>query len=88
VIDDQAVIMEVDEMARGFVSLILPLDEPLLPLGTPCHRARVRLVREEWERARRTYLSRTGIDVIAAIKRHEAWLRSPENAPQLYVERR
>lgn len=59
-----------------------------LPPGFPCHRSRVGAVRRCWEVARETHLKATGIDVLGAIKRHEAWLRSPENAPELHVQRR
>ena len=59
-----------------------------LPPDFQCHSSRVGAVRRCWETARETHLKATGIDVLDAIKRHEAWLRSPENVPELHIERR
>jgi hypothetical protein len=85
---DLEIIAEVDDMARQSINLEMALDQAWLPPGTKCHRSRVGFIRRAWEKAREAYLKETGIDVLDAIKRHEAWLRSPDNAPELYVERR
>lgn len=76
---DQEVIAEVDAIAQRAAGL---------PVGTQYHRSRVGAIRRVWEKAREDYREKNGVDVLDAIKRHEAWLRSPENAPELYVERR
>jgi hypothetical protein len=79
---DQDVIAEVNEIARGL------FNDPSIPQGFRFDMSRIGDLRRKWEEARAIYKERTGIDVLDAIARHEAWLRSPENAPQLYVERR
>lgn len=82
--DDLKIIAAVNELARGFVNADLQPNEKPIPEGARLDMARIGFIRQRWERARETYLKQTGIDVIDCIKRHEAWLRSPENAPQLY----
>lgn len=85
---DLEIIAAVNELARGYCNAELePGDQPLPP-GTRCDMHRAGFVRRRWERAREVFLEQNGLDVLDAIKRHEAWLRSPENAPQLYVDRR
>ena len=84
---DLEIITAVDELARQFVNLSAPFEVLIAP-GAQMHRSHTGFVRRLWEQARQVYIMRTGIDVLDAIKRHEAWLRSAENAPELYVERR
>ncbi len=82
---DQEIIAEVNERARAYANAA---GEQSLPDGYRCNMDRHRSVREHWERAAEEYKNETGIDVLDALARHEADLRSPVNAPQLHIERR
>jgi hypothetical protein len=100
---DLEIIAAVDALTRDRVNALLPRPGLLrrlinfvtrrkppgtLPKGAQCHRSRVGAVRAEWQKAREAHFRETGVDVLDAIKRHEAWLRNPQNAPELHVERR
>lgn len=82
---DLEIIAAVNELARGYVN---PSEEKMLPEGTRVDMHRWRWARRYWEQAVKEYKEKTGYDAIEALARHEAKLRSRENAPQLYIERR
>jgi hypothetical protein len=85
---DLDTINEVNERARAIFNAKLAPGEQPLPAIVHHDMSRVGAIRRAWEAARDAYKEETGIDVTDAIRRHEAWLRSPENAPQLYIEKR
>lgn len=84
-IQDLRIIATVDRMARAIINS--QMKQPISP-RTRCHSHHVGFVRRCWEEAAKSYYERTGIEVREAIARREARLRSPENAPVLYVDRR
>lgn len=93
--DDRRVIAEVNEMARQDVHAKHGV---LLPEGTRCDMGNPRIVGgagwhsvtilNHWRDACARYKKENGIDPQECLARHEAWLRSPENAPALYLDRR
>lgn len=56
--------------------------------GFRCDLSHVGSIRRQWNKAVAKYKESTGVDPIEALARIEADLRSPANAPQLYIDRR
>ena len=84
---DQDTIDAVNKVARRRFNLMHG-EKERLPPGYRCDRSRVGAVRRQWERAVAEHKAATGVDPIEALARIEADLRSPANAPELYIDRR
>lgn len=63
-------------------------NDPLMTEGFRCDMSRVGFVRRRWELAVKEHLEETGLDVLESLRRIEAELRNPINAPELHIERR
>lgn len=88
---DHEILAAVNERARLFVNAEFIPDSQIqspLPIGYRCDMSRIGFIRRRWERARDMHLQETGLDVLESLRRIEAALRDPINAPVLYVERR
>jgi hypothetical protein len=79
---DQDILSKVNMLARMLVWMDGSSPPPR------CDLSRVMFVSERWCRAVTAHKKITGDDAQAALVRHEAWLRSSENAPELHIERR
>jgi hypothetical protein len=82
---DQQIIDEVNALAAEIFKAKNALD---LPVGFRCDRSHYRWHLDAWREAVVAWKERHGEDAHAALARKEAELRSPENAPVLYIERR
>jgi len=87
IMTDQEILDAVNRDARRRFNLMHGEKEKLPP-DYRCDRSRVGAVRRQWERAVEEHKKATGVDPIEALARIEAELRSPANAPELYVDRR
>lgn len=93
ILSDHEILASVNERARLMVLAEIPPEElarlcercdPITQEGFRCDMSHVGFIRRRWDRAVKQYLDETGLDVLESLRRIEADLRSPENAPVLY----
>lgn len=81
---DHEILKLVNELAVRLVNADLQPGEQPLPEDFRCDMSRVGFIRRRWEKAVEIARDKNGYDVIDSLRRIEADLRNPTNAPVLY----
>jgi hypothetical protein len=84
ILTDQEIVSKTSALAWAFAAS----EDVVHPHGARIDMMHLPHSQQKWKQASAAFEKLSGINSQEALRRHEAWLRNKDNAPELHVDRR